>query len=356
MNIVIDNFTLNHSVGIWKQTLNKNALQYMADKILMTRGKNYQLRTTLTDLKLCYITVLHDGTLATGSSDGIVRIYSTKRSLQLIHSFKADDAPIVFILLLKDKRLLTRNNVFTMRLWNEYKLVQTIAAPFLGPIKELNGILIVKYTNTRLNVYKVGRLYKELALLKSIKRSGVFCDAIQIKDRRLVTASENGEIKIFDPIQFKCVKVMKGHRSRITSMLELSDGNLLTASNELRLWDHKDKYQCIKVIKYSNEISKVTQVGDKIIVYGNQFVEVYNYKYGFELVKTCLTAELMALNRHMLYDERIIGIDNLQDLIIKDPRKNGEVTHRFTKIYEYVILKDNRIIARDGSGNLVIFS
>jgi WD40 repeat protein len=359
VNTIMDNFTLKHSVKFWKQITNITVLKYITAKILTSKGTDFkqkQILSTNDESKVNYLVILRDGNLISGGMTGIVHIWD-KKSFKAIHSFRADDATILLIYELNDKRLLTRSNYFTLRVWYEYTLVQTINNTYAcnGPVKELNGLLVMKVSNSRLNVFKVGRVYKDLVLVKSIKRSGVFSDFSQIKDGRLVTGSQNGDIRMFDTVGYKCVKVMKGHRSIITCILELNDGNLITASKELRLWDCNDKFKCIKVIEHSNDILYVKQVQNKIILMGLKFVVVYNYKYDFEIEVNVQLDIISPTQTTILNDERVAFLGCNHTIVIYDPRKSDNLL-KLPNIYHFNMLSNNKIAAVDTGNMLVVYS
>jgi WD40 repeat protein len=364
--IILNNYTLSHSVKLINQTLNQKMLSNFIKHSVITKGHNY---TKSQDFKehrtmITYILQLADGKIATGSTDGFINIWeATKTKLfKVIFSLKEHDGAINLLFQLKDGKLISRCAFGKFNFWNirrDYMLIQSMYTVNCYSIKELEGgVLAIQNGNSVIKLFKNVRFHKPMIIAKTIKRSGGFSVFIQIKDKRIVTASGDGVIRMFDPVEYKCIKVMKGHVNKVTCLLELKDGNLLSAGHsDIRLWNSKDKFQFIMSVKSATEVYKAFEIKyNKIMVVGNRVIEMFEYSNNSLTNVLTIHTELIGLNIHMLPDERIVALTSNRVLCVFDPRKNYAITFKRDNSYLLTLMKYNIIATCDNVGNLFIIS
>ena len=57
---------------------------------------------------------------------------------------------------------------------------------------------------------------------------------IQLKDNRILTASFDDTIKLFNIYNFKCLSILKGHKST-NGMVQMKDGRICSGSSDCKL-------------------------------------------------------------------------------------------------------------------------
>lgn len=131
----------------------------------------------------------------------------------------------------------------------------------------------------------------------------IFC-IIQLRDGRLVTGDEVGNIKIMNingtnnrplleghtnpvsgmmPLQGGNINgsnntlLLKGHTGAVNSIIQLQDGNIVSCSDDksLKIWDIKEQ-KCIQtLVRHNSEISNVIQLSDGTIVSGDDDGKIF---------------------------------------------------------------------------------
>jgi WD40 repeat protein len=78
----------------------------------------------------------------------------------------------------------------------------------------------------------------------------------KLTDGNLISASNDTTLKVWNVKTFQCIKTLEGHKGSISSVLVLSDENIVSCStnNEIKFWSIKDNFKCIKTLYlYSNK-------------------------------------------------------------------------------------------------------
>lgn len=145
------------------------------------------------------VTVIPDGRVASGSDDGVVRIWDLERS-RLLGALEGHRGWVMALAALPDGRLASGSMDETLRLWDPRRAVaEAILEPHGGP------------------VYAVAVL----------------------PDGRVLSGSDDGLIRIWDVERGRSLGRLEGHRGPVMSLAALPDGRLLSGSMDetLRLWD-----------------------------------------------------------------------------------------------------------------------
>ena len=97
---------------------------------------------------------------------------------------------------------------------------------------------------------------------------------IQLKDGRIVSASFDNTLKVWDltkPEGPPCVATLKGHTNVVSSVIQLKDDRLVSASwdNTLKVWDltKPEGQQCVATLRgHDGEVNSVIQLKDGRLV------------------------------------------------------------------------------------------
>lgn len=195
------------------------------DKILRLEGHTQAVRCILQ---------LVDGTVASASNDGTIRIWDLNTT-KCIRKLEGHTNVVRCIIQLLDGSLVSASWDYTIKIWD----------------------------------LKTGLCSK--TLVGHIR--SIYC-LVQLTDGTLVSGSHDKLIKIWDLKTGQCIKSLEGHADTVRSAMQLVDGTLVTGSHDssIQVWD-LNSGKAIRVITgHRQSVNCLTQIGklsDKVIAAGD---------------------------------------------------------------------------------------
>ena len=233
---------------------------------------------------------LFDGRIATGSSDGTVKIWDEK-NYKLLKTLKIDshqEDPIYSIHQMKNSLLIYGTESGNFYIWdiNSYQITTFIRNSHLRSIWGFmnvgkNKIVSISEDET----IKVWNIYN-FKLIKSINiNEGMILSEWTAEDGNLITGCENGKILIWDMNNYSCIKTLKGHDSGVDYIIQLNDYRIVSGAQDMKLkiWDYFTG-QCLgTLIGHMDKVETLLELKDSRVVSGswdNTFKvwDIYNYQ------------------------------------------------------------------------------
>ena len=339
-NCIINNNSLKDSKNL--NFTEKISLynDYFLNNFIIQKKLIYPEITCLTTLKshtssIDCIVQLFDGRIATGSSDGSVKIwnhndYNLIKTLDLKRE-KSD--PIYSIHQMSNSYLIYGTEGGNFFIWdiNSYQIITTIENCHLKSVWGFmnggkNKIVSISEDET----FKVWNI-NNFKLIKSINiNEGMILSEWTAEDGSLITGCENGKILIWDMNDYSCFKELKGHNSGVDYIIQLSDYRIVSGAqdNNLKIWDYFSE-KCLATLKgHTGAIETLLELKDTRVVSGSwdqtlKIWDVYNYQ--------CLST-IKAHNDNILVIE-----------LLKDGKFSSGSADNTLKIWEPVY-NDNQII------------
>ena len=236
------------------------------------------------------IVQLYDGRIATGSSDGSVKIwnqndYSLIKTLDLE---REENDPIYSIHQMTNNYLIYGTEGGNFCIWdiNSYQIITTIENCHLKSVWGFmnagkNKIVSISEDET----FKIWNI-NNFKLIKSINiNEGMILSEWTAKDGSLITGCENGKILIWDMNDYSCFKELKGHNSGVDYIIQLSDYRIVSGAqdNNLKIWDYFSG-ECLGTLKgHSSAIETLLELKDTRVVSGSwdqtlKIWDIYNYQ------------------------------------------------------------------------------
>lgn len=110
---------------------------------------------------------------------------------------------------------------------------------------------------------KVKTLFNYVNFLEEVKTNKGIFRHVQLRDKRILSSTETGEIKCWTP-NFECFKTFRAHSNWISAIIELADGRIVTGSEDtfIQFWDI-NAYKSLRSIEaHDNGVTSVIQLRD----------------------------------------------------------------------------------------------
>lgn len=122
---------------------------------------------------------------------------------------------------------------------------------------------------------------------------------LQITNKRLYTGSQDGMVKIWDPLSGACQKTFKGHQGAVLA-IQVYANRLFSGSFDrtVKMWDI-DSEKCLKTYRTSSEISAL-EVTDKHVIAGTFGGHIYVFDKESGACTTTLFGRLTSYFPHKL--------------------------------------------------------
>ena len=182
-------------------------------------------------------------------------------------------------------------------------------------------------------------------------------DIIELKDEKIVIASEDNSIKIFDK-EGNCTLILNGHLNGVRALCNLKEGKIASGSADktVRIWDLKLN-KTIHILKeQSNQVISLNLLYDNKLA-SCSFREIFIYDEHFK--------QQYILKEHTNWIRNIIPIDKCRSISCSDDGtikiydKHFRLLNSFKDHNDQVLsicfLRDGRLISGDKNGNIIIW-
>ena len=199
------------------------------------------------------------------------------------------------------------------------------------------------------------------------------CSVIQLKDGRLVSASRDKTLKVWDlnkPEDQQCVATLRGHEDYVMSVIQLKDGRLVSTSwdKTLKVWDlnESEGQQCVATLRgHTDTIYSVIQLknGRVVSASGDRTLKVWdlNESEGQQCIATLRGHTGLVYSVIQLKDGRVVSASGDKTLKVWDLTKpEGQecvatLRGHTGMVYSVIQLKDGRFVSASQDKTLKVW-
>lgn len=342
---LFSNFIINEKTKIFLENNDSNKNKNVLNKISLYN--EYFLNNFIIKKKLIYphiscistckghtssidcIVQLYDGRIATGSSDGSVKIWSQK-DYSLIATLKNENSePIYSIHQMKNNCLIYGTEDGNFFVWdiNTYQNITFIKGSHLKSIwgfMDVGSNKIVSISEDK--TFKVWNIHNFKLIIRININGGMILSEWTAEDGSLITGLENGKIIIWDMDNYTCSKELNGHIFGVDYIIQLKDYRIVSGAQDmyLKVWDYFTGENLATLKGHEDTVESLLELKDTRVVSASwdktlRVWDIYNYQ--------CL----LTINAHddyilvieLLKDGKFISGSSDTNLKIWEPRYNG---------------------------------
>jgi len=225
--------------------------------------------------------ILSSGKIATIGLDAIIKIWDIDKDIKKPLNMMGDHTSgVTDIIEFAKNKIITVSNDKTIRKWNVesgkelfcYKTDQP-----LNCVKKIDDNLIaVGGTDKSVYIYDFSKdsvneeEYEKIQVARMEEHTDILTSLEVTDDKRLISASGDKTICIWDLNKYKLIKTLKGHTEGVQCLKILKDGTLASGSfdNTIKIWDLKN-YTCIKTLTgHTGHVYSLNQLPDGKLISG----------------------------------------------------------------------------------------
>ena len=163
---------------------------------------------------------------------------------------------------------------------------------------------------------------------------------------------------------FKCIKTLYDHRDRVTSLIILSNGLIVSGSDDMsiKIWDPNDDYRCIQtLLGHEMSVTCLMKLTDDKIVSGSEdcTIKIWDLNDDYKCIKTLIEHEKSVLCIIKLTDGRIVSGSDDKKIKIWDPNDDYKCIKSIEGHREWVqslmLLSDGKIVSGSGDNSIKIW-
>jgi WD40 repeat protein len=188
---------------------------------------------------------------------------------------------------------------------------------------------------------------------------------LQLSNGMLVSGSDDKTMIVWDPSNnYSLVTTLIGHTSGVTSILQLSNGMFASGSddNNIIIWNTKKKYSLVIIlVGHTNWISSLLQLSNGMLVSGSgdKTMKIWNPNDNYSLVTTLTghkdrVSSLLQLSNGML----VSGSDD-STIKVWNPKTNYSLVTTLTGHSNWVSsllqLSNGMLVSGDGDGSMKVW-
>jgi WD40 repeat protein len=289
---IFNHYNIFQKTNLLDRVKNKHLLDIA---INIDRIVKEQFRLTGHDRGVTCLLPLPDGDVASGSYEGVVRIWSRNNDYKCIKELKGHPHLIWCLTQLPNGNIASGAED-SMRIWcfqNDYKCIHTLEEQDGGILRLLlleNCILISGHTNGHLKMRDFnGEFFNALTIEEF--DSPIRC-LMAIENDRF--ASTSGKvIRLSNNKDYKS-KFQINTDSEIRSLIIIGNGNLASGhiDDNIRIWDSRNNYSLIQCLTgHNNTVSSLIYLAEGYIVSGSfdATIRIWDIKKDIKCIKSFIS-------------------------------------------------------------------
>ena len=177
----------------------------------------------------------------------------------------------------------------------------------------------------------------------------------------LAVSSNSSQIKLFTLKGFRLVSILKGHKSAVTYISLLPNGNLISSSVDktIRIWNINSSKQLHKITEHTNTVSKVIPISNNRICSSSWDKTIKIFDASYHLLATLQEHEDSVKNVLQLSNENLLSGGSDSSLIFWSSETYKKI--RIMKEISYVTCNriieiDKRRICVGGVGSITVIN
>ena len=158
---------------------------------------------------------------------------------------------------------------------------------------------------------------------QSSGHSSIITCMLVLSDGRVVSGSDDRSLRVWDPWTGQCLQVMEDHHSRVNCMALLPNGYIISGSSDhsLRVWDPSTG-QCLQVLKgHRNPVNCIVALPDGRVISGSDDCSLRVWDPSTGQCLQVLKGHSLPVNCiALLPDGRVVSGSDDRSLLVWDPR------------------------------------
>jgi WD40 repeat protein len=146
---------------------------------------------------------------------------------------------------------------------------------------------------------------------------------LELSDGNIISASWDGKMKIWNIVSDKCISIPEDHTCAIRDMIKLPNGNIASSSlnGEIKIWDPIKGYQCIQTI-HIDGYSKF----NKLIALPNNDLVSTSVNMNIPRILVFVYNSEYSVTRRIKQENKVLCLTNLLDNKFASGSQNTEIT------------------------------
>jgi WD40 repeat protein len=150
---------------------------------------------------------------------------------------------------------------------------------------------------------------------------------LELSDGNIISASWDKTFKLWNPKNGNCMKTLKGH-NLIRALISLPNGNIASSSSckksaEIKIWNPNQDFECIQttLLEGYTDIKKLialsnNNIASSVFLDDSPYLIIFDYNNGYTLSNSLLIYEVSSLAH--LYDNKFASTNRDYDIILWD--------------------------------------
>jgi WD40 repeat protein len=233
------------------------------------------------------LTVLPDGNIATSYHDTI-RVWDVKNSYKCIKEIKLKIINMNSMLFLRNDDIVVgtvAEIIFSHA--DNYQTSHRFHLKNRTPIHvliQLTGNTFLSGTEGELRIWDYTDGYNCIKYINGGATTAILLSC------GWIAYSCGHEVRILNCFKdYETTNIMKGHSNLIYGLVELSNGNIVSGSEDftMRVWDAMDSYKCIKIVQSQAGFVFMILIHDLYVLSSSDDnkIKIWDVDYGFQCVK-----------------------------------------------------------------------
>eukprot|EP01102_Stenamoeba_stenopodia_P014911 TRINITY_DN5024_c0_g1_i1.p1 TRINITY_DN5024_c0_g1~~TRINITY_DN5024_c0_g1_i1.p1 ORF type:complete len:366 (+),score=48.90 TRINITY_DN5024_c0_g1_i1:18-1115(+) len=272
----------------------------------------YSFRHSSQHDRVMGVVEFNDGTLYSCSSEGTINRWTFDG--KLLNVFRGHKSSAMCVMDMDDNSFLSASADATMKVWNKTtsQCVETIPTTiFVSCLLRLrnkisNNTFLAGMFNGRIEERRVED-FKTLYILK--QHIGIIKTMCELSNGNVVSGSEDCMLKEWDMTWKAVIRIFSGHWASITKVIQLKDNIIASASSDstVRIWD-KETTKCLSILNgHTSSVAGIVQLSDGTLLSGSYDQTIREWNIKGECVSTSHLGHGIAILNEMSDGSIVIG-------------------------------------------------